>query len=1637
MAKDPNADLPSVSPADERALRMAPPVAEGTKPAQPKPARRRASDARATGNALPAIIWSTDTNLRYLSSQGGGLAALALRPDEVKGRTLQDYFGTTDPDFAAIAAHRRALKGESVRYMQEWGGRVYDSSVEPLRDEKGKIIGVSGMALDITDRVEAERSARTSEDRFRSLVQHSSDVITIYNSDGVIRFQSPSVEAVLGYRPDELVGHSSFENVHPDDVERARQAFFYLVNNPGTDKVVEFRCRHKNGSWRVLESTGSNLLHDPSVGGIVSNSRDISERKQTDEALSNSQKRLALHAQQTLLGVIDFDPDFKVVEWNPAAEGIFGYRRDEALGKHADFMFSQKTPDKATACWAQLLEQKTNLKTVVQNCTRSGRSITCEWSLTPLIDSQGNILGITCLVQDVTEQRAGDEALRRSEERYRLLFERNLAGVYWSTAEGELVDCNESFARMFGYKSRTQLMTQRSLDIYQQLGDRDLLLAKLRQNRNLTNVEALCRKADGSPIWVLQNVTLIEDGTAMPMIQGTMVDITERKFAEQSLRQAEGKYRSIFENAAEGIFQTTLDGRWLIVNPKMASILGFTSPAELTASPDPKPKYYVDPARRREFARLIEQQGAVYGFESQMFRKDGQTIWVSESARAVRNEHGHLVGFEGTVQDITERRHAEETLRQNERRLRRQNEMLVELSQHKTIESGNLDAALNEITEAAADTLEVEYASVWLLSEDQSLLRCVNLYSRSSNSHTSGKEYKVSDFPIYFHALETERTIDVDDVASDSRSVEFASTLQEQGISSMMDSSIRVGGRVVGVLCQEQIGPKRSWTLDEKNFTGSMADLLALAIEASDRQRAQEALRESETRFRAVAETAASAIYVHQGERFLFVNRASEAISGYSHEELVEMNPFTLVHPDDRHMVRERYLQRMKGADVPIRYEYRIVTKQGETRWLDFSGSMISFGGQMALLATAFDITERKRAEQLQAALYRIAEKTSSARDLDEFFAAIHSILSELVYARNFYIALYDPRTQLLSFPYFVDEQDAPPGPQRPGKGLTEYVLRSGKPYLSTPEQDHELAEKGEVELVGSPSVDWLGVPLKTGDTTFGVLALQSYTEQERFGEREAEILTFVSQSVATAIQRKRDEDALRQSEARYRSQVQSAVFGIYRSSVEDRFLAVNPAMVTMLGYKSQEEVLALNLAWDVYAEAGERMRLVKEYKDRDRIEGIEVRWKRKDGKIITVRLSGRTLRNEINELEGFEMLAEDITEKRALEEQFRQSQKMEAVGRLAGGVAHDFNNLLTVIKGYSELMLDQVQQGDPLRSGVEEVKKAADRAAALTRQLLAFSRKQVLAPKVLDLNFVVNNMEQLLRRLIGEDVELSITLDSALGRTKADPGQTEQVIMNLAVNARDAMPGGGRLFISTSNAMLESNSLPRQTVHPGAYVRLDVADSGTGMSPETLQRIFEPFFTTKEQGKGTGLGLSTVYGIVNQSNGYIDVESEVGKGTTFHIYLPRVDEVTETAAVPAAPLSERKGTETILLVEDEDGVRALARQLLTKHGYTVLDTRHGGEALLVCERHQGAIHLLLTDVILQQVSGRELADRLLKIRPEMKILYMSGYSGDAIEQYGVVDFEGAFLQKPFNTESLISKVREVLDAPATTQTVQ
>ncbi len=761
--------------------------------------------------------------------------------------------------------------------------------------------------------------------------------------------------------------------------------------------------------------------------------------------------------------------------------------------------------------------------------------------------------------------------------------------------------------------------------------------------------------------------------------------------------------------------------------------------------------------------------------------------------------------------------------------------------------------------------------------------------------------------------------------------------------------------------------------------------------------------------------------------RVLWANETFVRMFGYEPAEVAGQPLENLVVPPDR-LAEARWVSEAVSKGERITLETQRRKKDGTLLDVSVSCAPLVLDGKPAgFYAGYHDISDRKRVEALSSALYRVAEKSSSAHDLQQFFAAVHGIVDELMYARNFYIALYDPATEFLSFPYFVDEQDAVPAPKKLGRGLTDFLLRTGESLLATPEVLQAMEDRGDVARNGSRSLDWMGVPLKVNNHTFGALVVQTYSKNIRYGERDKEILTFVARQLASAIEIKRNEQALRRSEARYRSLVQSSVYGIYRSSLEGRFLDVNPALITMLGYASAEEVLLLDPEKDVFAHAEEHNRLIEEFRRTGRLDGIEVKWKRKDASNITVRVSGRAVSSADEPADVLEAIAEDITDRRVLEDQFRQAQKMEAVGRLAGGVAHDFNNLLMVISGYAEVMLAKLDLADPLHEKARSIQQASDRATTLTRQLLAFSRKQLLELKVVDVNTIVEDMERLLRPLIGEDVELVAKLAAEAGHTRADAGQLEQVLMNLVVNAKDAMPNGGKLTIQTQNIFVDENHRRGQTfIRPGNYVMLSVSDTGMGMDKETQSRIFEPFFTTKEKGKGTGLGLSTVYGIVKQTGGYVMVQSEEGRGTSFHIYLPRVEEPAEKHAAPVARAAVG-GTETVLLVEDEESVRQLVRETLAAKGYRVVEAENGEAGLAAAAKHEGKIDLVITDVVMPGVGGRELVQQLASTRPETKVLYLSGYTEDAIVSEGTIESGTAFLQKPFTLQNLSRKVREVL----------
>ncbi len=504
----------------------------------------------------------------------------------------------------------------------------------------------------------------------------------------------------------------------------------------------------------------------------------------------------------------------------------------------------------------------------------------------------------------------------------------------------------------------------------------------------------------------------------------------------------------------------------------------------------------------------------------------------------------------------------------------------------------------------------------------------------------------------------------------------------------------------------------------------------------------------------------------------------------------------------------------------------------------------------------------------------------------------------------------------------------------------------------------------------------------------------------------------------------------VRRDEDRWERLVQNAVYGIFRLDAEGRFLLANPALASMLGYASVVDLLCVTSGSSIFRDRGQFDALFDGARTTDRIDGVEVEWVRRDGTPITARLSGRAVRGAAGAVEGLELLAEDVTERRSLERQVQCAQKMEAVGRLAGGIAHDFNNLLVAILGYGDMLARSLPEGDPRLAYADQVRKAAERAASLTRQLLAFSRRQVIDRQPLSLSHVVTDMEPMLRRLIGENIRLECRLDPSLARTRADRGQVEQVVMNLVVNARDAMPHGGALTIATRAATISGRREPAKgSIPAGRYAVLSVEDTGVGMSPEVQSHLFEPFFTTKEEGKGTGLGLSTVYGIVTGSGGTVSARSAPGKGTAFDVYWPTTADAPVEEASEALPPRAGPSGETVLLVEDDEPVRELARQILADAGYRVVTAADAAEAMTAAQGEARAARVLVTDLVLPDASGLELAERVRTFLPGVGLLLTSGYTTHEIEVETLHGLKAGFLQKPFRMAALLRGVEKALAA--------
>jgi len=805
--------------------------------------------------------------------------------------------------------------------------------------------------------------------------------------------------------------------------------------------------------------------------------------------------------------------------------------------------------------------------------------------------------------------------------------------------------------------------------------------------------------------------------------------------------------------------------------------------------------------------------------------------------------------------------------------------------------------------------------------------------------------------------------------------------------------------RELRVLCKSGEYLVGEFTSTQQVKDGKVVGQLAIARDITDRKRAEEALIEERYLLHTLMDNLPDAVYFKDREsHFTRINKADVKLFGLSGPAQAvgktDFDFFTTEHAQEAYNDEQQIIR--TGQPVVGKEEME-TWPDGHVTWASTTKMPLrdAKGNIIGTFGVSRDVTERKRAEgELRASETRYRRLFEAARDgifiLDADSWEIRDVNPFLLNLLGFSRAellgrklweIGPLRDVLLSKVDFEELQ------------TREFIRYENLP-LETREGKHV-----EVEFVSNVYI--------SGDRKVIQCNIRDITERKRAEAEHVRLVTAIEQSAEAVLM----------------------------TNTEGEIQYVNPAFTRITGY-SRDEVL------------GQNPRILKSGKQdpafyqqlwatilKGEIWHGELINRRKDGSLYSEQMSIAPVRSAGGEVTYFIATKQDVTEHKKLEQQLIQAQKMEAVGRLAGGVAHDFNNLLTIINGYAQLLIEPISPQDPRRGHLKEILTAGERAASLTRQLLAFSRRQVLEPRVLNLNSVLADVAKMLRRLIGEDVELVATLKPDLGRVKVDPGQIEQVIMNLAVNARDAMPQGGKLFVETSNVEIDANyARSHSPMMPGKYVMVAVSDTGCGMDLETQAHLFEPFFTTKEKGHGTGLGLATVYGIVKQSGGFIWVYSVPGRGSTFKIYLPVVEEALPTAEPAEVPAELAKGSETVLVVEDEGGVRSLVCEALASHGYKVLEAAGAASALEISEKYTEPIHLLLTDVVMPQTGGKELAKGFSTLHPETKVLYMSGYTDDAIVRHGILERGTSFLQKPFQPRALLLKIREVLKMKSGTQ---
>ncbi|MCA9953565.1 MAG: PAS domain S-box protein [Anaerolineales bacterium] len=1518
-------------------------------------------------DAIPDLIWLKDVKGVYQACNPEFEKLVGMPEAELLGKTDFDFF----PEEAAkayLARDQVVINSGQPDSIEEWatfasdGRTILAETIKtPIYDDDGKLLGVLGIARDITARHYAREALRQSEANLRAIFNNTLQAFLLVDCEQrVLAMNSVAVGLMekLAERPLQAGEHVAdlFSQLQLDGFGDV----FFEQALQGDSSSHEMKVAVPGGHYWLEIHVSPVVTDESEITGASLSILDITDRKTTEMALHESEARLFGMLDSAMDAIVSLDDAQEIVLFNAAAQRMFGYTAEEAVGKSHDILLPERFRENHRELVIQFGETGESTLNMGQRRALVGRRANGEEFPVEVSISRvkvGEKTLYTAILRDVTQRKATESALQESEERLRLFIDHAPAALAMFDQEMRYLAVSHRWLTDFDIEN---VIGRSHYDTFPEIPDRWKAVHERSMAGEVVkaNEDKFVRQ-DGRIQWLRWEVRPWYTGNNV--VGGIVIfseDITQRKNAEEAVKDLQEILSEAEAVAKIGSWRWDLATRKVTWSDQMYALFDM-EPDDFDGDLNAIITSRIHPddveAVNQSNLSVLERHEPV-PLEYRIVLPDGtvRTVWAE--GRLLHEESAKPTAMIGYVQDITDRKAAEQALRDSEERYHT-----------------SLDSMLE-----GCQIISFDWRYLYL---NESVTKSSRRHKEDLLGRTMMEAFPGIENTELFTVLRrcmTERTSQI-----------FENKfVYEDGSHAWFDLSV-------------QPVPE---------------GLFILSIDTTERRQVEEALRQSEERFSKAFQLSPAALSLTRADgRLVDVNESYERLSGYAREELIghDATEFGIFTQAQREDLRQRMME--QGGSLH-EAEIEVHNKTGELRHVLYSVEAIEIGNENYALTLAFDITDRK---QLENQLKEMADNMATAQ------AITHSGSWELrVMPDGRYIEPHiwsdecyrvfglEPGSEPITAEKFysmVHPDDLPEVKAVFTKAIAEGQEASGEYRLIWPDGSiHTVFDQVK------PMVDE-----RTGRLQKVVGLVRDITDG-----KQAEI-------------------TIKQLNRRMELILNSAGEGIYGTDIDGRITFINPAMVQMLGWPLEEL-----LGQDAHAMfhhsypdgtpyPTEACEISISVEKGAAFRNAEDTYWRRDGQPILVDYACTPIRENGNIL-GSVMVVRDITESKLaaeqqmiLEEQLRQAQKMESIGRLAGGVAHDFNNQLAVIKLYGDLMRYQMAKEDPLLPKVEQIRQAVDRATHLTRQLLAFSRKQVLQPVVLDMNELITNLEKMLGRLIGEDINLSTDLQPGLWPIAADPGQLEQVIMNLVINARDAMTTGGMLTIETRNLIHDETTL---AIHPdalpGPVVMLAITDTGQGMDEETRQQIFEPFFTTKGPGKGTGLGLATVHGIIKQSGGAIYVYSELGHGTTFKIYLPVSEEVAPDMADVSQTAVPQSGHETILLVEDEEALRDLVRLTLEEIGYTILEAEDGIAALALAAEHSEPIHMLLTDVVLPQKGGRKLAEELTAQRPGIRVLFMSGYMDDAVMRHGVLMAEMNFLSKPFSRSALASKVRDVLDKP-------